>query len=156
MLIFLDIDGVMVHANSWKKPDFLQDGFYEFTQKSTLALQKIISETNAKIVLTTSHKSRFSIPNWKQIFSSRGIEVNEIDRLPEIEHHLNRKDELMNWFNANKIEDDFFIIDDDRSLNELPEHLKKRLIQTSPSIGLTEKLVEEALLSRKMMTINMI
>ncbi|TXI85438.1 MAG: hypothetical protein E6Q37_06365, partial [Crocinitomicaceae bacterium] len=66
-----------------------------------------------------------------------------------IENHLNRKDELLNWFNANNMEDDFFIIDDDKSLNELPEHLKKRLIQTSPSIGLTENLVDEALLLRK-------
>lgn len=146
MLIFLDIDGVMVHANSWRKPDFLQDGFYEFTQKSTLALQKIISETNGKIVLTTSHKFRFTISNWKQIFSSRGIQVNYIDRLPENENHLNRKEELLNWFSSNKIVDDFFIIDDDKSLNDLPEHLKKRLIQTSPSIGLTENLVDEALL----------
>jgi hypothetical protein len=149
MLIFLDIDGVMVHANSWKKPDFLQDGFYEFTKKSTLALQKIISETNGKIVLTTSHKSRFTISNWKQIFSSRGIQVNYIDRLPENENHLNRKDELLNWFNSNNVDDDFFIIDDDKSLNELPEHFKKRLIQTSPSIGLTENLVDEALLLLK-------
>ena len=53
MLILLDIDGVMVPANSWKKPEFLADGFAVFSTKSVQALNKIILETNAGILLTT-------------------------------------------------------------------------------------------------------
>ena len=30
MLVLLDIDGVMVPANSWKKPEFMDDGFPMF------------------------------------------------------------------------------------------------------------------------------
>ena len=56
MLILLDIDGVMIPANSWKKPKFLDDGFAMFKLKSVKALQKIIAETGASILLTTSHK----------------------------------------------------------------------------------------------------
>lgn len=33
MLILLDIDGVMVPANSWKRPEFLADGFLCSIQK---------------------------------------------------------------------------------------------------------------------------
>jgi hypothetical protein len=45
----------------------------------------------------------------------------------------------VNWFTANDVKEDFIIIDDDKSLNELPGFLKKRLIQTSSTFGLTEE-----------------
>jgi HAD domain in Swiss Army Knife RNA repair proteins len=131
MLILLDIDGVMVPANSWKKPEFLADGFFAFSSKSTIALQKIISETDADIVLTTSHKSNYTIEEWTTIFNIRGIKVNNISRLAENKNYLSRKEEIVNWFNANEIQEDFIIIDDDKSLNSLPECLKKRFIQPS-------------------------
>jgi hypothetical protein len=37
------------------------------------------------------------------------------------------------------------IIDDDKSLNALPEFLKDKLIQTSASVGLTNYLAMEAI-----------
>jgi HAD domain in Swiss Army Knife RNA repair proteins len=147
MLILLDIDGVMVPANSWKKPEFLNDGFPVFSHKATKALQRIISETSATILLTTSHKSNYEIKEWKNIFKLRDIKVNKIDRLCENTNHLNRKEEIINWwFNSkNSIYEDFIIIDDDKSLNALPKLLKNKLIQTSASVGLTDELANEAL-----------
>jgi len=59
---------------------------------------------------------------------------------------LNRKDELLHWFNAKHLQENFIIIDDDKSLNGLPEYLKDKLIQTSGSVGLTDYLAEEALI----------
>ena len=44
MLIFLDIDGVMVPAKSWKSPELLDDGFPEFSSAATRVLNLIISE----------------------------------------------------------------------------------------------------------------
>ena len=44
MLFFLDIDGVMVVAKSWKNPEFLNDGFPAFSVKATNTLQSLISE----------------------------------------------------------------------------------------------------------------
>ena len=61
MLILLDVDGVMVPANSWKKPEFHDDGFAVFSSKSASALQKIITETGATILLTTSHKTKYNL-----------------------------------------------------------------------------------------------
>jgi hypothetical protein len=58
---------------------------------------------------------------------------------------LNRKEELLNWFTAKHLKEKFIIIDDDKSLNGLPEFLKDKLIQTSGSVGLTDYLAEEAL-----------
>lgn len=78
MLILLDIDGVMVPANSWKKPEFHDDGFPMFSVQSIRALQKIISETHATILLTTSHKWVYSLQKWRDIFKSRGITASKI------------------------------------------------------------------------------
>lgn len=155
MIVFLDIDGVMVHAKSWSRPAILEDGFVDFNPKAVRALNRIISETSAKIILTTSHKHLYSISEWKSIFTKRNVSINEISSLPENKEHLNRKSELISWFNINKLDDEFVIIDDDRSLHELPEFLKSKWIQTSSSIGLTENLAEEALSKVKSSKINL-
>jgi HAD domain in Swiss Army Knife RNA repair proteins len=141
MLIFLDIDGVMVPAKGWKSPDFLHDGFPAFSSKATNTLQSFISE-DVTIMLTTTHKSKFSMEEWKNIFKNRGIKIEKIKSLPENINNLNRKDEIANWFYANNISEHFVIIDDDKSCNELPSFLKDHLVQTSPYIGLTDEHVE--------------
>ena len=138
MLCFLDIDGVMVPAKSWKSPEFLPDGFPAFSNRSAIVLQQIISE-DVTVMLTTSHKSKFSIEEWTTIFKNRGIHIEKLKVLPENIHHFSRKDELVNWFNLHPIQESFVIIDDDKSLNELPDFLKENLVQTSPYIGLTEE-----------------
>ena len=144
MLIFLDIDGVMVPAKSWKSPDLLDDGFPAFSKAACDTLQRIISE-NDTIILTTSHKSNFTIQEWKNIFKLRGIEISDLKALPENTCRISRKDELLKWFNLNTIEEGFIIIDDDSSLNDLPLYLKQHLIQTSPYIGLSENHLKEIL-----------
>lgn len=145
MLLYLDIDGVMVPANSWRKIEILEDGFPEFSLKAVSSLERIISSSSADIVLTTSHKHKYTLKEWYNIFKRRNINVNKITRLPENTNHLNRKDELIDWFNAKHLNEKFLIIDDDKSLNALPEFLKDRLIQTSGSVGLTDSLADEAL-----------
>jgi HAD domain in Swiss Army Knife RNA repair proteins len=141
MLFFLDIDGVMVPAKGWKSPEFLNDGFPAFSINATSTLQSLISE-DVTIVLTTSHKSKFSIDEWKSIFKNRGINIEKIKSLPENFNNPSRKDEIVNWFNVNNVNEGFVIIDDDKSLNELPNFLKENLVQTSPYIGLTEEHLE--------------
>lgn len=89
-------------------------------------------------MLTTSHKSNFTIQQWQNIFKKRGIEIPLLKSLPNNKTMLSRKDELLRWFNQNPIDEEFLIIDDDSSLNDLPIELKKHLIQPSPYIGLSE------------------
>lgn len=141
MLYFLDIDGVVVPAKAWKNPAFLNDGFPDFSSKATSVLQRLLSEEDT-IMLTTSHKSKFSIKEWGNIFKTRGLNIKNIQSLPENIKSLTRKDEIINWFNTNIINDDFVIIDDDKSLNDLPAFLKANLVLTSSHIGLTEEHFE--------------
>lgn len=137
MLLFLDIDGVMVPAKGWKTPELLQDGFPAFSKNATRILQRIITP-DVTVLLTTSHKSRYNIEEWKTIFKNRGIHIENIKSLPENAGCNNRKEEIINWFKFNTVESNFLIIDDDTSLQDLPVSLKANLVQTSPTIGLNE------------------
>ena len=140
MLLFLDIDGVMVPAKGWKSPDFLEDGFPAFSIRAIAALQNLVSKNGVTVMLTTSHKSNYSIDEWKNIFKNRGINISHLETLPANYANHNRKDEIMDWLTHNNRNDEsFIIIDDDKSLNSLSGYLKERLIQTSPYIGLTEE-----------------
>ena len=143
MLILLDIDGVMVPAKGWTTPELLNDGFPDFSARAARVLQSLLSE-DTTVVLTTSHKSNYTIEEWKDIFRKRGINVEKIKSLDFNAESLSRKDEILNWFKANSINENFAIIDDDKSLNSLPDSLKKHLILTSPYIGLTEEHLESA------------
>ena len=58
--------------------------------------------------------------------------------------NLNRKDEIVNWFTSHYANENFIIIDDNKSLNSLPSFLKGNLLQTSPATGLTQEHLEIA------------
>lgn len=142
MFILLDIDGVMVPAAAWKTPILLEDGFPVFTTKSIEALGSLLSPETT-IILTTSHRNRFSAEEWKQIFAERGLLVNNLDRLPEWHLGDQKLSTIKDWVTTPNTDDDFLIIDDDRSLNELPLNIKEHLILTSPVVGLTKEVVED-------------
>lgn len=151
MLLLLDIDGVMVPAKGWKSPELLDDGFPAFSMKATRALQLLLAENDLGIMLTSSHKSKYNLREWKNIFNNRGIHVESIQTLPGNFNNLSRMMEIINWFNVNSVNESFVIIDDDSSLNELPRFLKEHLVLTSPLVGLTEEHIEkiQSVLRRK-------
>lgn len=146
MFILLDIDGVMVPTFSWKSATFSDDDFMIFSTKAVVALNKILEQTNATIILTTSHKGNFTIDQWRNIFIKRNILITAIGKLPDNITHRSRLEEVLNWLNTNQVNDCYVIIDDDKSLNDLPLSAKQRLVLTHTTIGLTEELAEEAIL----------
>jgi hypothetical protein len=146
MLVLLDIDGVMVPAKLWRKPELLKDGFAEFSMRAVRALQKVIYETDATLLLTTSHKSNYSIDQWRNIFRVRGILVGNINWLSENDDYLNRKDEILDWHRlSHNANENFVIIDDDKMLSGLPDNIKENLVLTSSSVGLTDELADKAI-----------
>lgn len=143
MLIFLDIDGVMVPARNWESPELLDDGFLKFSDRAVNVLRHFISN-DTTVILTTSHKSRYGIDEWKNIFRNRGLVVDKLKKLnDQSNHYISRKDEILEWFSNNEIEEGFLIIDDDKSLNDLPSFLKDKLILTSALIGLTDSHIDK-------------
>lgn len=142
MIIYLDIDGVMLKANSWQKPDILDDGFMRFNKSAVNSLNNILEKTSAHIVLISSHRNRYSEEKWIKLFKSRGVNIDKISLLSETGE--NRKSEILNHLGNNNI-NHFVIIDDDKSLNGLPNYLKDNLIQTFSGIGLTYELSKIAI-----------
>lgn len=145
MFVLLDIDGVMVPASTWKQPEFLADGFPVFSIKATQALNKIITCTKCTILLTTSHKTKYSLSDWKNIFELRGIQIDNLERLPENSLNVNRKEEILDWIKTSENKENFVILDDDKSLNGLMNNLKEKLVLTSPLVGLTSEQADEAI-----------
>ncbi|HIC8643200.1 HAD domain-containing protein [Elizabethkingia meningoseptica] len=139
MKLFLDIDGVMVHANPHKQVEMEDDGFYKFNHTAVDVLNSV-DHTRIEVILSTSHRFRFNIKQWKLIFHKRGINFNKISILKQdINHQNSRRFEIEKWITDHNIDsNDIVIIDDDKSLNGLPENLKKRLILTNPYTGLTD------------------
>lgn len=143
MLIFLDIDGVMLPSAGWKTFENLSDNFPAFNPSAVKALNLLLSKyEKTTVVLTTSHRHRFSFQQWREIFKNRGIEIARISCLESNESLKTRKEEILNWFDTYDIFEDFIIIDDDTSLHGLSNETKKRLIVTSPLIGLTPELID--------------
>ena len=144
MLILLDIDGVMVPTTSWKPTEILSDGFANFSARAITNLQTIIYNTGASILLTTSHKTRYTNSEWEEIFKRRGI-VTNINTLEPNEDNLNRKEEILRWYTKTSISESFVILDDDKSLNGLPSNIKNNAIVTSGTVGLTNDQAKSAI-----------
>ena len=145
MVLLLDIDGVMVAANSWRKLEILNDGFPAFTAMATNSLNRILAETQPRIILTTSHKHKYSTDQWIKLFHNRNVKLDELSCLPENKTNLNRRDEIQHYLSQTHLNKNFVIIDDDKSLNALPKKVKDRLVQTSSSVGLTDYLADEVI-----------
>ena len=154
MKFFLDIDGVLVHANPHKPVDLEPDGFYKFNQIAVNILNSVLYETKDEVILSTSHRFRYDIVRWKEIFSSRGIKMNNISIIEtstSSDIRTDRKTEIEHWINENQIESsDVVIIDDDKSLNDLPKDLKERLVLTNPYTGLNDITDLTSILKRRL------
>ncbi|KOS08365.1 hypothetical protein AM493_14610 [Flavobacterium akiainvivens] len=96
-------------------------------------------------MLITSHRFSYSIDEWHAIFKLRGINALSIEILPQLKDAKTRKEEILHWLNNTVQVPDFILIDDDKSLNGLPENQKARLLLTSGSLGLTADLAEQFL-----------
>ena len=119
MFIFLDIDGVMVPSKSWSLPPMLPYGFPALSSNATSVLKQLIGD-DTTLMLTTTHKSNYNIDEWKTLFKERGIDIQKLDVLSDNVQMMSRKDEIVKGFNTHYINEDFIIIDDDKSLNDLP------------------------------------
>ena len=147
MILLLDIDGVLEISPSWKKPEFLEDNFYKFNEQAQKNLIEIIDKINPEIILTTTHRINYNLTEWNQIFELRGINVDKISKINDAKKAIdlkNRNVEIEEWFLKNSTAE-FLILDDDKSLNELPNNLKNRWIQIDSMFGITESIKNQIL-----------
>ncbi|MBI3220034.1 MAG: hypothetical protein HYZ44_11010 [Bacteroidetes bacterium] len=138
MTILLDIDGVLVTTPSWQPTEQLSDGFMKFNQAAVENLAIVYKETNASIILTTTHRINFDEAKWKDIFRTRGLNFQTITKLnnkTRIDQLSDRSTEIREWVEQNGQNENYVIIDDDASLNGLTNDIKERWVSTKPLIG---------------------
>jgi len=105
-----------------------------------------LSVTNASVLLTTSHKTKYKLEQWRDILNARGINPLAIEKLSSDSLQSGRSEEIIQWYTTkHNPGEEFVIIDDDKTLNGLPEKLKGNLVLTSPSVGLTDELADTAI-----------
>lgn len=148
MTVLLDIDGVLVTTPSWRLTEQHNDGFLKFNDRAEKNLIRLITETNASIVLTTTHRISYSAEKWKEIFNNRGIPVETIEKVntkQAVDDMVDRGNEIKEWVDNFGIGKRFVIIDDDPSINALPMEIKDKWVMTKSMIGLDEDSTNKAL-----------
>lgn len=147
MILLRDIDGVLETSPAWKKPEFLEDNFYKFNEIARQNLIEIMDKIHPEIILTTTHRMNYNLMQWKQIFALRGIHVDQISKINDAKKVTELKQrnlEIEEWFLKNRTAE-FLILDDDKSLHELPDSLKNRWIQIDAMLGITEAIKKRIL-----------
>lgn len=148
MIILLDIDGVLVTTPSWKSAELLADGFLKFNEKASRNLARIIEETKADIVLTTTHRISYSIEEWKILLNARGIypdSISKLNNITTLSGMVSRAIEIKEWIDHYTYNEKFVVIDDDLSINDLPGSIKEKCVLTKPLIGLDEEATQKVL-----------
>ncbi|QEC78364.1 HAD domain-containing protein [Mucilaginibacter ginsenosidivorax] len=147
MVILLDIDGVLVTEPSWKKVEIGADGFMLFNKLSAQNLADILLLTGAEVVLASTHRINFAIERWLDIFKIRGVTINKLSKLNDkksLTDMQDRGNEIQEWIHKNG-EVNYVIIDDDLSINNLPEAIKQKWVTIKPHIGIDIEAKQKAL-----------
>jgi len=148
MTILLDLDGVLVTTPSWKPTEQLSDGFMKFNETAAENLAIVFKETNASIILTTTHRINYDEAKWKEIFKTRGLNFQNITKLNDktkVEQLVDRATEIKEWVEQFGTKVNYVIIDDDLSINGLSDEIKARWVSTKPLIGFDKDAKAKAL-----------
>jgi hypothetical protein len=140
-LIFLDIDGVMNNQTEAKKSKFHES--LEFAPSCVRNLKRIISETDAKIVISSSWRRGETVESMKErIFVYYGLDEYVIGITPHY-HETIRGLEIADYLahKYNEVIEGFVILDDDIDMGSLMKHH----VKTNHIYGLTEADADKAI-----------
>ena len=148
-IIFLDFDGVMDtsyydHILSKEgKPGNDEYGAV-FDPYCIRNLKRIIEETEADIVVSSSWKYMMSYQDFLNMWKDRGLPGFITDVTPNPVDRRKRGDEIDAWIEECKTECQYVIIDD-LEANNFNEHQISRLLIVNPFFGLDEETAERAI-----------
>lgn len=136
-LVFLDIDGVLVTARSWRTPS-------RFDGDAVAALNLLTERIGAAIVLSSTW--RF-MPRVVTILREAGVKGVIVGKTPHL-YDQPRGAEIKAWLVEHRWDQPYVILDDDADMDGLADHL----VRTTWDLGLTLSDVDVArsfLLGRK-------
>jgi len=154
-IIFLDIDGVL-NSDIWQKTDnYKQQESPEkwFDPNAVSLFNKLIDETKAKVVLTSTWRLEYSLEEMRKIFSKVKIKCDLIDFTPDLSSNNNyvvRGNEILKWCKDNRNTigtnpmnyTDFIILDDN---DDMLLWQSKYFFQTDMLCGLSPRVTKEAI-----------
>lgn len=147
-VILLDLDGVLITTPTWRAVETLADGFCRFNKQATANLATILAETNAALVLTTSHRIRYSLAEWQGFLQTRGLFAAAITKINDRSTLLpvgSRAAEVADWVTQYGADSNYVVLDDDLSLHALPPPIKRRCVLTKPLLGLDATATQQVL-----------
>lgn len=108
----------------------------------------ILAETNAAVVLTTSHRINYSLAQWATLFRTRGLTPSAITKVNDrsiLPPSGSRASEITAWVAQAGASANYVVLDDDLSLHGLPAAIKNRCIITKPLLGLDADATRQVL-----------
>ncbi len=143
-VIFLDIDGVLVTYETIKR----RDKSRHFCEKSVSQLNRIIAETSAKIVLSSSWRIGADFKKLNNHFFENGIVSPIIDSTPSILDKnengiylaVERSVEIKEWLSKHLEVTNYVVIDDDWDAR-----IEDHFVKTSMDTGLHERAADMAI-----------
>jgi len=146
-VIFLDVDGVLNYSKCWERPEHKNNGTFVWDKDCISQLNRIIKETGAKIVVSSTWRN--SKEHYNAVLNEMNIEGEFIGKTPKyvpVDHPdgSQRGDEIQAWMDSQEIEpiEKFVILDDDADMRHLIDHLIQSDFMKE---GLTKELADEAI-----------
>ena len=147
-VLFLDIDGVL-NPKWWVRKAFVDSYGYAFDTECIANLKRIIDETGADIVISSSWKC-MGVLKLQRMWKDRGLPGRIVDVTPDLmsdellmNEELGNMDqlckrgcEIKGWLMQHKDEEVQYVIIDDMD-DILPEQ-QAYFIQTYPEIGISD------------------
>ena len=154
-VLFLDIDGVL-NTCWWDRKTPVDKNGYAFDPNAVANLAKIINETGADIVVSSTWKF-MGLPQMLDMWEERGLPGKITDTTPNtvsdevlLDANLEHMEltpirgmEVQEWLNTKGKKVSHYVILDDMD-NMLPEQ-QNHFVQTNPTVGITEEDAEKAI-----------
>ena len=94
-IIFLDIDGVMNSEVDWR--DDIQEKRFDISERCIELLNKLIENTYAKVVISSTWRNTVKIEKMRLIFKNKGFKGEIIDYTPRLGVDTLRGNEIYKW-----------------------------------------------------------
>ena len=147
-IIFLDIDGVLrTHKSdlewSLKLNTPIPERVFDrrFSPKAVSNINQLIYYTRAKIVVSSTWRTQFTLQELKDIFRSNGITGEVIDKT---QTGLTRGEEIQEWIDYHGTES--YVVIDDQVKDIITYVDNRRVVKCDHSIGFeVDELLDKAL-----------
>lgn len=134
MLLFLDMDGVLVTSRSLKRYGKSRP----FDPIAAASMQKVLAQTDAKFVVSSNWRFVYrTVEAFDEMLTNEGFAKGSVVSMtPDLGRGIDgieRGDEIMAWLERNPVEV-FAVVDDDNDMSRVPS---ESFFRTDISVGLT-------------------